>query len=211
MRTDALIDLLARDAGPAPTLVVARRLSPAALFGLVLSAMLAVSVFGLVPEGVFATSAPWTKMAYAGALALTAAGLAARLSRPAVPLGRLPHALAAVILMMGAAGAVSVAAAPEGHRLPLVLGPSWWSCPGSVLLLALPALAAALWALRGLAPTRPRAAGFAAGLFAGSLGAFGYALSCPEPSVAFVAVWYSLGIAATGLLGAVLGSRVLRW
>ena len=211
MKTHTLIDLLARDAGPAPNLVAARRLSPAALFGLLLSATLAVAVFGLVPEGVFATPAPWVKMAYAGALALTAGGLAARLSKPAAPLGRLPHALAAVILTMGVAGAVSLATAPEGHRLPLVLGPSWWSCSGSVLLLALPALAAALWALRGLAPIRLRAAGFAAGLFAGSLGAFGYALSCPEPSVAFVAVWYSIGIAATGLLGASLGSRVLRW
>lgn len=211
MKTDALIDLLARDAGPAPTLLAARRLSPAAVFGLVLSATLAVAVFGLVPEGVLASPSPWMKMAYAGALALTAAGLAARLSKPAAPLGRLPHALAAVLLAMGAAAAVALATAPEGHRLPLVFGPSWWSCPGSVLLLSLPALAAALWALQGLAPTRPRAAGFAAGVFAGSLGAFGYALSCPEPSVAFVAVWYSLGIEATGLLGAALGPRVLRW
>jgi hypothetical protein len=76
---------------------------------------------------------------------------------------------------------------------------------------ATPALAAALWAVRGLAPTRPRAAGFAAGLLAGSVGACGYALSCPEVSPAFVAVWYTLGIALTGALGAALGTRVLRW
>lgn len=211
MKTDALIDLLARDAGPAPTSLAARRLWPAAVFGAVLSATLAVAVFGLAPEGAFASPSPWTKMAYAGALALTAAGLAARLSKPAAPLGHLPHALATVLLAMGAAAAVSLATAADGHRLPLVFGASWWSCPGSVFLLGLPALAAALWALKGLAPTRPRAAGFAAGVFGGSLGAFGYALSCPEPSLAFVAVWNSLGIAATGLLGAALGPRVLRW
>jgi hypothetical protein len=80
-----------------------------------------------------------------------------------------------------------------------------------VLLLSLPALAAALWALRGLAPTRPRAAGLAAGLLAGGLGAAGYALSCTELSPAFVAVWYSLGIALAGGLGASLGPWALRW
>jgi hypothetical protein len=80
-----------------------------------------------------------------------------------------------------------------------------------VLALSLPALAAALWAVRGLAPTRPRTAGFAAGLLAGSVGAIGYALSCAEASPAFVALWYTLGIALTGAVGAVLGPRVLRW
>jgi len=79
------------------------------------------------------------------------------------------------------------------------------------VILSLPALAGALWALRGLAPTRPRAAGLAAGLLAGGLGAFGYALSCTELSPAFVAIWYSLGIALAGALGAALGPRILRW
>jgi hypothetical protein len=43
------------------------------------------------------------------------------------------------------------------------------------------------------------------------LGASGYALACPEASPAFVAVWYSLGVLLTGLLGAALGPRLLRW
>jgi hypothetical protein len=73
------------------------------------------------------------------------------------------------------------------------------------------ALAAALWALRGLAPTRPRAAGGAAGLLAGAVGAAGYSLACPEASPGFVAAWYTLGIALTGGLGALLGPRLLRW
>jgi len=91
------------------------------------------------------------------------------------------------------------------------LGSSWLSCPWNVLALSLPGLGAALWAVRGLAPTRPRAAGFAAGMFAGALGALGYALACQEGSAAFVAVWYTLGIGLTGGLGALLGPRVLRW
>lgn len=211
MKTDTLIEMLARDAGPAPRALAARRLSPAAAVGLLVSAFAAIAVFGAIPTALYATAVPWTKMAYAGALALAAGWLSARLSRPAAPLAAAPLATTAVVLVMSAVGAVSLLAEPAGGRLAALLGHSWWSCPLSVLALSLPALAAAFWAVRGLAPTRLRAAGFAAGLLAGSLGAFGYALSCPEVSPAFVAVWYTLGIALTGVVGAWIGPRVLRW
>jgi hypothetical protein len=117
----------------------------------------------------------------------------------------------AVLTIMALVGAMSLITEPSGARMQALLGRSWSTCPWSVLFLSLPALAASLWAVRGLAPTQPRAAGFAAGLLAGSVGAFGYALSCPEASPGFVAVWYTLGIALTGTVGAVLGPRVLRW
>jgi hypothetical protein len=211
MKTDTLIDLLARGAGPAPRALAARRLSPAALAGLLVSAGAAIYWFGAIPAGLFATAVPWTKMAYAGALALAAGWLTARLSRPAAGFTRPRAAAVAVVLVMAAWGAASLMSLPSGDRLGAVFGHSWFSCPWSVLTLSLPALAATFWAVRGLAPTRPRAAGFAAGVLAGSVGAFGYALSCPEASPAFVAVWYTLGIALTGALGAVLGPRVLRW
>lgn len=165
---------------------------------------------GLIPASMFATTVPWMKMAYAGALVVAAGWMTASLSRPAAPIVR-PRALVAVFVAMAIVGAVCLLAQPEGARASALLGQSWLRCPWSVLMLSLPALAAALWAVRGLAPTRPRAAGFAAGLLAGSLGALGYALSCPEASPAFVAVWYSLGIALTGAVGAALGPRVLRW
>jgi hypothetical protein len=211
MKTDTLIDLLARGAGPAPRAVAARRLSPAAIAGLLLSAGAAIAVFGVIPSGMFATATPWMKMVYAGAMAWAAGWLTARMSRPASSFARPKAAAVAVVLAMAAWGAASLMSIPSGSRLGAVLGHSWLSCPWSVLALSLPALVAALWAVRGLAPTRPRAAGFAAGLMAGSVGAFGYALSCPEASPAFVAVWYTLGIALTGAVGAVLGPRVLRW
>lgn len=69
-------------------------------------------------------------------------------------------------------------------------------------------MAGSLWAMRGLVPTRPRAAGFSAGLLAGSVGAFGYSLSCPEAAPAFVAIWHTLGIALTGAVGAPRAARV---
>lgn len=211
MKTEALINLLAREAGPAPRALVARRLSPAVLAGLLASVLVAVVLFGLLPGSMFATVVPWMKIAYAGALALAAGWLTARLSQPAAATRRPQAAVLAVLLLMAVVGAASLAAAPPGARLQAWLGLSGLACPWRVLLLSLPALAAALWAVRGLAPTRPRAAGFAAGLLAGSLGARGYSLSCPEASPAFVAIWYTAGIMLTGALGAALGPRVLRW
>jgi len=211
VKTDTLIDLLARSAGPAPRALAARRLSPAAIGGLLVSTWAAIGVFGVIPASMFTTAAPWTKMVYALALAVAAGWLTARLSRPAAPIDQPRRAVLAVVLTMAALGAGTVLSQPADARLHALLGDSWSSCPWSVLALSLPALVASLWAVRGLAPTRPVAAGFAAGLMAGSVGAFGYALSCPEASAAFVAVWYTLGIALTGALGAALGPKVLRW
>jgi hypothetical protein len=211
MKTEQLIDMLARNAGPAPAALVARRLLPAAGLGLLASAGIAIGLFGVIPAALFSTPTPWTKLAYGGALALAAAALTARLSRPAAPSGQARWASVAVVLAMALVGLATLVAAPPGARLQTLLGASWISCPWAVLAVSLPALAAALWAVRGLAPTRPRQAGFAAGVLAGAIGACGYALSCPESSPAFVAAWYTLGIGLTGALGAALGPRVLRW
>lgn len=211
MKTDALIDLLARGAGPAPRALALRRLSPAAATGLLVSSVAAISWFGALPAQMFATAVPWTKMAYAGALAGAAGWLTARLSAPAAPVRSAARLLLAVVLAMAAVGLLSWYSEPAGDRMAALLGHSWLSCPPSVLVLSLPALVGSLWAVRGLAPTRLRTTGFAAGLLAGAVGAFGYALSCPEASAAFVAAWYSLGVLLTGALGAALGPLVLRW
>ncbi|MBK9573564.1 MAG: DUF1109 family protein [Rhodoferax sp.] len=75
----------------------------------------------------------------------------------------------------------------------------------------LASLAATLLAVRGLARSHLRGAGFSAGPLAGAVGANGYSLACPEASTVFVAVWYTAGIGLTALVGTALGPRVLRW
>lgn len=193
MKTDDLIDMLARGAGPAPRALALRRLSPVAVAGLLMSAGLALAWFGAIPPQMFETAVQWTKMVYAGALALAAGWWTSRLSRPAAPTRQAQRLTGLVVLGMAVLGAVSLASAPAGARLAALLGHSWATCPWNVLALSLPALAASLWAVRGLAPTRLRSAGFAAGTLAGSLGAFGYALSCPEASPAFRRVGVHVG------------------
>lgn len=211
MKTDDLITLLARNAGPAPRAAVARRVAPVALAGLLVSILLVRLLHEPMPRELLDTPAPWIKLAYAGALALSAGWLTARLARPVARLAVPTAAVLTVLLVMTVLGLAAWLSVPAPDRMEAVMGSSWSTCPWSVLALSLPTLAGSLWAVRGLAPTRPRAAGFACGLLAGALGAVGYAMACPELSAAFIAVWYSLGILLSGALGALLGPRVLRW
>ncbi|MBI3155470.1 MAG: DUF1109 family protein, partial [Burkholderiales bacterium] len=164
-----------------------------------------------VPAALFVAPGMLLKLGYAAALAAGGGWLAARLGRPLARIGTPLRALAVALAAIALLGLAAVLLAPAGQRLAPILGESWQTCPRDVLLLSLPALAGALWALRGLAPTRPRAAGAAAGLAGGAVGALAYAFTCPELSPAFVAVWYTLGVGAAGALGALLGPRVLRW
>jgi hypothetical protein len=112
-------------------------------------------------------------------------------------------------MWMLAALALAVAA-PEG-RPALIMGGTWVACPVNILLLSVPALFTALWAMRSCAPTRPRWAGAAAGLLAGAIGALVYTLHCPELAAPFLGIWYVLGMLAPALLGATVGPRVLNW
>ena len=211
MKTDELIAALATNAGPAPRALVARRLAPATAFGVLASVALALLTFGPVDDPALPAAALWTKLVYAAALAAAAAWLTGRLSRPAARWTGAALGVVGVVISMALAGLLSLLATAPGERMNQALGDSWASCPWAVFLLSLPALSATLWAVRGLAPTRPRAAGLAAGLLAGAAGATGYALACVETSTLFIAIWYTLGIALCGALGAALGPRVLRW
>jgi hypothetical protein len=211
MKTEDLIEMLARGAGPAPRDLARRRLAPASAIGAVISLALTIVLLGLVPTDMFTGTALWSKLAYAVVLGAAAARLARQLGRPAAPTGPAWRRTWGVIGAMGVVGLLAWWATPAPDRLPALLGHSWALCPWAVLGLSLPALAGTLWAMRGLAPTRPRAAGFAAGLLAGAAGAAGYTFGCTEESLAFVAVWYTMGIGLSAMLGALLGPRLLRW
>ena len=191
--------------------IVARRIVPVAMAGSALAAATALVLMGPAPAEMISGAALWIKLAYAGLMAAAAGLLTARLARPVPRITGPAWAVAVIVAVMLLAGLLSLAATPADGRVQHVLGHSWLVCPWGVLALSLPGLAGALQALRTLAPTRPRMAGLAAGLLAGSLGALGYALACPEVSITFVAIWYSLGIALAGAVGAWLGPRVLHW
>jgi hypothetical protein len=210
MRTAELIATLAANAGPVTPRPVTPRLLAVALAGAVL--WLAVLAIWFGPPAQSA-HAGWFWMKAAYSLLMAAAGLMAtvRLARPGGRVGAavwLGLATLAWLLMM--AGHETMNAGP-GQMAHLWTGQTWRICPVRILILAAPVFAATLWTLRRAAPTRPAHAGAAAGLFAGAVGATIYGLYCQETAAAFVALWYSLGIAACAALGALIGRYLLRW
>jgi len=211
MRTDSFAEFLARGAESAPRHVVARRLGPGVLVGVAVSVALALLVVGPLPATVFASPAPWIKLAYVICLFVPAlvlmAGLARPLSRSLWPL----VSVAVVFACMMAWGSLELLGAAQSDRSAILFGQTWLICPWMVLGLSVPALASLLWAVRGLAATRLRLASAGAGFLAGSAGALGYSLVCPESSVMFVAIWYSLGILLSTILGALAGPRFISW
>lgn len=211
MNTDQLMDMLARNAGAAPRAVVARRLAPAVLLGMLCSGVLAWWLMGLLPAEELRAPATWVKLGYAAALAVAGALLTSRLARPLARLSLPRWLVRGAMGTMLLVGAVALALTPAENRLGAVLGQTWLLCPWTLMAFSMPALTGILWAVRGLAPTNPLQAGWACGLLAGALGAMGYALACPESSSAFVAIWYTLGIVMTAGIGRWIGPRVLRW
>jgi hypothetical protein len=213
MKTDDLIALMAADAKkPAAPFPVTRRLGPAALVGAVVALALLVAWLGLRDmAGAIASPSYWMKTAYTAALAAAGFLLAERLSRPGAKATRGIIALVTVIAAMLALAIVQLlSTSPEGMRDAL-LGSTWDRCPWRIVALAIPGLAFTLLAMRRLAPTRPTLAGAGAGLLVGGIAATVYGLHCAETSAAFTLIWYTGGIALSTALGAVAGSRLLRW
>lgn len=211
MKTSELIEALAAtDSAPVRPVTPARRLLPAVLGGVLASVIVLAGWLGFQPLAQSAqTSWFWMKAGYGVAAAVAGMAMALPLSRP----GGRPGA-AGLVLAVAALTVIWLMAmhrAMGGGGLALWLGHTWMVCPWRILALAAPIWLAAVLAMRGLAPTRLAMAGAAAGLLAGGLSVVVYGLFCQETAAPFVAVWYSLGMAASIAAGAVLGPRLLRW
>jgi hypothetical protein len=213
MKTDDLIAMLATGVQPVPRHAAARRLALALLPGVAIALLLVMTVFGPRADLLQAMAGAgfWWKMALPLSLAAAGFVLAQRLARPGVRAGAAVGLALVPVLMLWAVALLVLWRAPEGTRAALVMGSTWRSCALNIGLLALPSFVAALAALRTLAPTRPAAAGAAAGLLAAGVGAAVYALHCPEVEAPFLAVWYVGGMALPVLAGAALAHRLLRW
>lgn len=157
------------------------------------------------------TSAYWMKFAYTLAVAAICFWLTERLGRPGAAIARPRDLLIIPLAVVVLLAAAQLMAAPADTRAHLLLGGSYNVCPWRIAVLSLPPLVATVIGLRRLAPTRLIAAGAAAGLLAGAAGAWIYAFHCDESAAPFVAVWYTLGIAAVGAAGGALGKWLLRW
>jgi hypothetical protein len=212
METDQLIRTLAADS--------AHRARPVGIvlaLALLAAAPVSVAIFfaglNVRPDVMTAMRNPFfdLKFAVTLTLAISATAVSLHLSRPEASLQGWAWLLLipAGLLVAGMAGEMMM---PQ--RLPMMtrlVGNNSRTCLMAIPLLSLPLLAAALIGLRHGAPARPGVAGAVAGLLSAGLAATLYASHCTDDSPMFVATWYTLATALVTAIGALAGSRLLRF
>ena len=212
METDQLIRTLAADN--------AQRARPVGLvltLALVAAAPFSLAMFfatlGVRPDVMTAMHNPFfdLKFVVTLALAISAIAVSLHLSRPEASLH---HWASLLLLPVGILAAAIAGEMMLPHRLPMMtrlIGHNSVPCMTAIPLMSLPLLAGALIGLRHGAPARPAIAGAIAGLLSAGLAATLYASHCTDDSPLFVATWYTLATAVVTAIGALAGSRVLRF
>jgi hypothetical protein len=212
MKTDDLIATLAGNLRPVRKGTVGRKLALATAIGALLTFGFLLLTLRLRNLSEAVQTYPfWMKLAFTGTLSLGGLLAIPRLARSAGA-GRMGLLVIAGTTagMFCLAAAELIVTAPY-ERYTLWIGQTAKVCSLLIVLLAIPIFAALMVAMRSLAPTHLAAAGAAIGLTSGAIAATIYGLHCPESSAAFVATFYSLGIATTTLAGSLVGRTALRW
>jgi hypothetical protein len=212
MDTDQLIRTLAAD-----NTHRGRPVGFVLMLGLLAAAPVSLLIFfaelGVRPDVMTAMHNPFfdLKFAVTIALAISAIAVSLHLSRPEGSLRGFGWWLLipAGLLAAGVGGEMMM---PQ--RVPMMtrlVGSNSKICMTAVPAMALPLLAGALIGLRHGAPSRPAVAGAIAGLLSSGLAATVYAAHCTDDSPLFVATWYTLAAALMAAIGALAGSRMLRF
>jgi hypothetical protein len=213
MRTEDLIQILARDVRAVPRHSIGRRIALGILAGGAISLLLVGGILGIRPDlgAAMQNFAFWVRWVYTASLGIGAVMMTASLARPESTSLRWLWLLGIPVLLLTGIGIGEMAHVPPREWLTVWLGRNWRTCPSLILLLSTPIFIGLVWSFRQFAPTRPRTAGAAAGLASGAWSATLYCLHCPEVSAIFVLTWFSLGIMLAAAVGAVLGRSLLRW
>ncbi|MEO8411857.1 MAG: DUF1109 domain-containing protein [Propionivibrio sp.] len=213
MKTDELISLLATGNERLPANVATRRFAIALAAGVLGATLIMLATIGIRANLADDVDRPmfWVKFGFVAGLAFAALVATRRLARPGASLKRVPGLFATPLLFVWAVAVVVLFDAEPGQRLALVYGSTWVFCPFLIAMLSVPVFIAVIWAMKGLAPIRPRLSGAAAGFLAGATGAFVYCFHCPELDAPFLGIWYLIGMLIPTAIGALLGRRLLRW
>jgi hypothetical protein len=212
METDQLIRTLAAD-NTHRERPVGFVLALALLAAAPVSMAMFFAELGVRPDVMTAMRNPFfdLKFAVTLALAISAIAVSLHLSRPEASLRGFGWMLLipAGLLVAGISGEMLM---PQ--RLPMMtrlIGSNSKVCLTAIPAMSLPLLAAALVGLRRGAPARPAVAGAIAGLLSAGLAATLYAAHCTDDSPLFVATWYTLATALVTAIGALAGSKMLRF
>ena len=212
MDTDQLVRTLAAD-----NAYQARPVGFSLMLALLAAAPVSILMFfaelGIWPDVMTAMRNPFFDLKFAVTLALAAAAIAVslHLARPEASLRGFGWLLLipAGILTAGIGGEMMM---PQ--RLPAMtrlVGKNSTACMSAIPLMSLPLLAGALFGLRQGAPARPAVAGAIAGLASAGLAATLYASHCTDDSPLFVATWYTIATALVTAIGALAGSKLLKY
>jgi hypothetical protein len=212
MKTDDLIRVLAADPEVEKT-PLALALVYGLLPGIAVSLVLYAVLVGPRPHLIDLITQPRIlfKIIYPLALFACAGPLALRLARPTGDPGPVLSLLLLLLLVLAAAVALELFVLPRDLWHARLIGHNALVCMVLIPTMAGAPLIGALVALHRGAPTNPSLAGAGAGLLAGAFGAALYATHCPDDSPLFVATWYVLAILIVMSVGAISGSRFLRW
>jgi hypothetical protein len=151
------------------------------------------------------------KFAVTLALAISAIAVSLHLSRPEASLRGFGWYLfvPAGLLVAGISGEMMM---PQRlSMMTRLVGSNSKVCLTVIPLLSLPLLAGALIGLRHGAPARPALAGAVAGMLSAGFAATLYASHCTDDSPLFVAFWYTIATALVTAVGALLGSKLLKY
>lgn len=213
MDTNDLIRTLAADNGTHER-SVGHLLLAALVLAVPVSTLMFLAGLGVRPDVMTAMRNPLFDLKFIVTMALAAVAIVVslHLSRPEASLGRWAWLLAVPFGLLGVGMIGEMTMMP--HRAPMpvrMMGSNSRLCVVAIPLLSLPLLAAALFALRRGAPSRPAVTGAFAGLLSAGLAATLYAAHCTDDSPLFVATWYSLAALIVAAIGAFAGSRVLKF
>jgi hypothetical protein len=211
MDTDQLIRTLAADnirARPVGFVLALALLAAAPV-----SLLMFFAELGVRPDVMIAMRNPFFDLKFAVTLALATSAIlvSLHLSRPEASVRGWGWLLMipAGLLVAGISGEMIM---PQ--RLPMMtrlVGQNSRICMTAIPVMSLPLLVAALIGLRHGAPSRPVLAGAIAGMLSAGLAATFYASHCTDDSPLFVATWYTLATAFVTTIGALAGSKVLRF
>ena len=212
MKTEQLIRTLAADN--------AHRARPVGLvlaLALLAAAPVAVAMFlaglGVRPDVMTAMHNPFFNLKFVEtlALAISAIVVSLHLSRPEASVKGWGWLLLIPVAILAGGIAVEMMLPQKVPMMTRLIGSNSRICLTAIPLMSLPLLAAALIGLRHGAPTRPAIAGAIAGLLSAGLAATLYASHCTDDSPLFVVTWYTIATALVAAVGALVGSKVLKF
>jgi hypothetical protein len=214
MKTHELIDTLSRQTTPAPKSLLRGRLLVSIVGGLVLGLVALKLTLGFRPDIGVSAAVVALKAGFSALLATVAMGAALKLARPTAAANAGTSAFGPWVVLACAAfliAGISLMATSPEHRFEAFSGNGFPWCLILIPLFGLPCAVLLVWALKEAAPTRLALAGAGVGATSGGVGAIVYAMYCPVDAVPFVTIWYVIAIGISAALGAILGSRLLRW